>query len=641
MARSRRLTLEALEDRTTPAVFGVPWSDPSHLTLSFAPDGTRIGGQTSSLFATLDAQEPTAAWQAIIMRALQTWAANTNLNIGVVPDGGQPFGTPSSGHGSTRFGDIRIGAAPLSPDVLAVSVPHDPYLSGSWSGDVILNSTIDFTQPQNDLYGVLLHEFGHVFGLGSSTDSASVLYQNATWVTTQLAASDVAAIQALYGTPAHSRSRNHSIPTAAPIRTSSDDGIPFTGATPLVAFGDLAAAGQNDVFALQTLAYTGPMTFRLQTAGISLLAPDLIVYDASGNVLGQAQSTSVLGDAVTVHFDAVTANTTYYVGVEAATTGLFAVGRYGVAVTFDATLKTTPDQIAAMLRSAHGDSSAGDSSDDVRPGTIPALRTTPGYAANQHYETRGSVSNIVTYSFQSPLSQSGAPLVLTLAVSGSGDSGALAQVQVFDANQQPVAGQMLVNGPGGYTIQANGLAPGQTYYLTLTPPASAGGEDVSFSLVADFNQTPALLPVLAVGSVTTTTSPATALYVALDQVFQFSLSAADAGAPAGSAVQMTITDADGNVVFTLTAPSGQTATGGPVLLAPGAYTVRLSILTPGSAPGALTFQLRGAPITDPIGPVISNPTLAPMYTYPGDPFTYYYPNGTVSVSPYLLVPLVL
>jgi hypothetical protein len=30
--------------------------------------------------------------------------------------------------------------------------------------------------------------------------------------------------------------------------------------------GDLAATGQNDVFALQTLAYTGPMTFRLQTA---------------------------------------------------------------------------------------------------------------------------------------------------------------------------------------------------------------------------------------------------------------------------------------------------------------------------------------------------------------------------------------
>ncbi|HEV3263091.1 MAG TPA: matrixin family metalloprotease [Gemmataceae bacterium] len=642
MARSRRLMLELLEDRTVPAVFGVPWSNPSHLALSFAPDGTRIGGQTSSLFATLDAQEPTAAWQAIVLRALQTWADNTNLNIGVVPDGGQPFGTPSQGQDSPRFGNIRIGAVPLSPDVLAVSVPHDPYLSGGWSGDVILNSTTDFTQPQSDLYGVLLHEFGHVFGLGASTDPASVLYQDATWVTTQLAASDVAAIQALYGAPAPNRSHNHTLQSAAPIRYPSDDGIPFTGTTPLLAFGDLAAAGQNDFFALQTLAYTGPLTFRLQTAGISLLAPDLIVYDANGNILGQAQSTNVMGDMVAVHLDAVSPNTTYYVAVQAATSGLFAVGRYGVAVTLDAPLKMTPGQIAGMLRSAHGDSSGGDSSDDAGPGTIPALRTTPGYAANQHYETRGSLSNVATYSFQSPLSPSGAPLVLTFAVSASGHSGALPQVQVLDANQQPLAAQVLVNSTGAYTIQVNGLAPSQTYYVKLTPPTSANGEDAGFSLVADFGQTSALLPVLAAGSLTTTAlSPSTALYVALDQVFQFSLSAADAGAPAGSAVELTITDANGNTAFTLTASSGQTVTGLPVLLTPGAYTVHLAILTTGSAPGSLTFDLRGAPITDPIGPVLSNPALAPMYTYPGDPLTYYYPNGTVSASPYLFVPLVL
>ncbi len=461
--------------------------------------------------------------------------------------------------------------------MLAVSVPHDPYLSGNWSGDVILNSTIDFTQPQSDLYGVLLHEFGHVFGLGPSPDPASVLYQNATWVTTQLAPSDVAAIQALYGAPAPSRAHNHTIATAAPIRYPSDDGVAFTGTTPLVASGDLVAVGQNDFFSVQTSAFTGPMTFRLQTAGISLLAPNLTVYDANGNVLGQAQSTDVLGDGVSVHLNGVTANTTYYVSVEAATSDLFALGRYGLAVTFDATLKTTPDQIAAMLGSVHGGSSGGESSDDASLGTIPALRTTPGYAANQHYETRGSLSNVVTYSLQSPLSPSGTPLVLTVAVSASGESGVLPQVQVLDANQQPVAAQVLVNGEGGYTIQADALAPGQTYYLSSTPPTLGEGEDASFSLVADFSQTSALLPVLAAGSVTTTTSPpTTALYVALDQVFQFSLSATDAGAPAGAAVQMTITDGSGKVVFTLAAPAGQTVTGPPVLLAPA--------LTPSASP---------------------------------------------------------
>jgi hypothetical protein len=642
MAPSRRLTLEVLEVRTAPAVFGVPWSDPAHLTLSFAPDGTRIGAQTSSLFATLDAQQPAAAWQADVARAVQTWAVTTNLDVGIVPDGGQPFGTSGPGEGNPRFGDIRIGAAPLTPGVLAVSVPHDPFLAGTWSGDVILNSTVNFTQPQSDLYGVLLHEFGHVFGLGASTDPASVLYQNATWVTTQLAASDVAAIQALYGAPAASPAGHHTLQTASPIHFPSEDGSTYTGTTPLLAFGDLAAPGQNDFFSVQTAGFTGPMTFRLQTAGISLLAPELLVYDAGGNVLGLAQSTSVLGDTVSVHLDGVPANTTYYVGVESATSDLFAVGRYGLAVTFDATLKTAPGQVASMLRGARHGSSGGGSSDDARPGSVPALRTTAGYAPDQHYETRGSLTSAVTYSLQSPPSPSGTPLVLTVAVSAPGGGGLLPQLRVLDANQQPAAAEVLVNGSGAYTIQAGGLAPGQTYYLALTPPASGNGEDATFSLVADFKQTSSLLPVLAADNVTTDASlPAYALYVALDQVFNFTLSAAGTGAPAGSTVQMTITDSTGKVVSSLVAPSGQTVTGPPVLLAPGAYTVRFSVLTPGGVPGSLSFELGGASITDPIGPVITDPTHSPMYTNPGDPFTYYYPNGTVSVIPFLLVALVL
>src|SRR5262249_40680071 len=175
-----------------------------------------------------------------------------------------------------------------------------------------------------------------------------------------------------------------------------------------------------------------------------------------------------------------------------------------------------------------------------------------------------------------------------------------------------------------------------------TPPATGEKEDVNFSLVADFNQSSSLLPVLAAGSVTTTTPPpAYALYIAVDQVFHFTLSAASAGAPAGSAVQMTIADAYGNIVFTLAALSGQTVTGLPVLLSPGAYTVRFSVLTPGGAPGSLTFQLRGTSITDPIGPVITNPTYPPMYTNPGSPFIYYYPDGTISLSAFLLIALVL
>jgi hypothetical protein len=200
----------------------------------------------------------------------------------------------------------------------------------------------------------------------------------------------------------------------------------------------------------------------------------------------------------------------------------------------------------------------------------------------------------------------------------------------------------LVNGTAGSTIQVAGLAPGQTYYLKVTPPASRGGEDASFSLVADFNQVPTLLPSLATGSVTTAPpQQGYALYVALDQVFSFSLSATGVGAPAGSAVQMTITDANGNVVFALTAPAGQTVTGPGVLLVPGAYTIGMTAVVPGGTQASLTFLLRGAPLSDPVGPVITDPTNSPMYTNPGNPFLYYYPNGTISQNPFLLVAFAL
>src|SRR5436305_7975497 len=90
--RSVRPALETLEERTTPALSGVPWSDPAHLTLSFAPDGTAVAGHQSSLFATLNGQMSTAAWQEAVLRAFQTWAVNANINFGVVPDNGLAFG---------------------------------------------------------------------------------------------------------------------------------------------------------------------------------------------------------------------------------------------------------------------------------------------------------------------------------------------------------------------------------------------------------------------------------------------------------------------------------------------------------------------------------------------------------------------
>src|SRR4051794_1893266 len=89
---SVRLEVEPLEDRCTPAQFGVPWTDPLHLTLSFVPDGTALTGAPSNLNAALDGQMAHAAWQGVVLRAFQAWASVANINLGVVADDGSAFG---------------------------------------------------------------------------------------------------------------------------------------------------------------------------------------------------------------------------------------------------------------------------------------------------------------------------------------------------------------------------------------------------------------------------------------------------------------------------------------------------------------------------------------------------------------------
>ena len=68
------LRLERLEDRWTPAAFGLPWVNAQAVTVSFAPDGTSVSGASSNLYAHLQANGiSAAAFQGEALRAIQTW----------------------------------------------------------------------------------------------------------------------------------------------------------------------------------------------------------------------------------------------------------------------------------------------------------------------------------------------------------------------------------------------------------------------------------------------------------------------------------------------------------------------------------------------------------------------------------------
>jgi Matrixin len=656
--RSRRLAIEVLEDRAVPATFGVPWSDPSHLTLSFVPDGTAIAGHTSSLFQTLGAVEPSAVWEGDILRAFQTWAVNANINIGLVADGGQVLGVAGASQHDTRFGDIRIGAQLMAADALSISVPNDPAVSSTLSGDVLINTADDFGKL--DLESVLLHEAGHVFGIGDGSDPNSPMFSQYTG-NTKLTPADVAALQALYGTrapdPHEGSGGNDTISTATTIQPPGG----WTGATPLVAYGDVSTNKDVDVFAIRPPSgYHGAITVRLQSAGISLLAPHLSVLDAKGHVLADAQAQSDLGDVVTLHLDQSDPNATYYLKVQGATSDVFGIGSYGVAVSFDAnstvpvsTINSVlegpyptlgPNDINALflgtanplLNNSHGTDNA--------PGSATTLLPSAGYARNSHYEVVGSITSPTDghyYRIQTAdTPKNNQPLVLTVTTRALAVNGTTPRVTLIDRDGNNVPVQVLANGAGAFTVQAVGVKSGGWYFLKVGAETSAGSPATgNFALTAQFGTAAAQLSTLATG--TNLAAGATQsynFYVGESQLMNFVLSANAGGStPApDSAVQMTVLDKAGNVVYSLTATAGDVVSGAALFLTPGAYTIQFAAL--GSGP-ALAYKLLGEGISDPIGPVLTDPTLTPVYGATGLPGWFLYPGDTPTTVPYLLSPV--
>jgi hypothetical protein len=110
MSRRRPLVIEHLEARDVPTtLFGNPWPDAAHLTLSLAPDGTSVGGHASDLFQALGTQATTEAWQREVLRAW-TWPLLRTSTSGSLP----PADRPAAGRlqGDPRFGDIACPSWP-------------------------------------------------------------------------------------------------------------------------------------------------------------------------------------------------------------------------------------------------------------------------------------------------------------------------------------------------------------------------------------------------------------------------------------------------------------------------------------------------------------------------------------------------
>ncbi|MBX7166423.1 MAG: matrixin family metalloprotease [Pirellulales bacterium] len=594
-----RAALEQLESRRVLAAFSVQWPEPTELTISFAPDGTLAGDRTSQLFNVLDQYLPRAVWQETIVRAFQTWVIEANTNLAVTSDGGQPFGTLGFKQGDPRFGDIRIGAVPMAADVIAVANPYDPFVANTWVGDVFLNTNFVLGTSGQDaadeLFEIMLHEAGHVLGVGHSDDPNSPMYEHFQSHSSQtLTLADVAALRAILDArkaDAQDRARaNDSLATATDLEFAAEASS-FEAALA----GDITRPDDLDVYRLVAPVDHQPIEIEIQAAGVSSLVPRVTVFDSHGQVVETQAARGPLDNDVRLRLDSVAAGEEFYVLVAGARDDVYGIGAYHLAV-------------VAARPGAPPD--AGEPIPASSSPTPVLLATTPWYVEHTYYEEHDTIDRFhPAVSYQVRSADFGPDLnnVFTVVVTAEHHEAPLT-IAIFDDAGRPVPYTWVSQEPHRWELRVEHARSNADYVVEVSAPGQHGSIEVEVEV--DFAQDATHFETfvnhtLERGDQETLRT----LVVNQSQLFHLVLGASDWSLPGEVGVRMTIINDQGRAVFEQSVPDGAVRSF-DVLLDPGVYTVRFTRANP-DGQGPVWIVLSGGTQSSPLGPQLRDTITAP------------------------------
>jgi hypothetical protein len=528
-------------------------------------------------------------WQREILRAFQAWTAQADLNIGRVGDNGAALGTAGFEQGDSRFGDIRIFAVPMAMSVLAITTPPGD-LAGTRTGDIILNSNYNFgvgAASQRDLYTVFLQEAGHAFGVGNSPSTASVMYEFYQGPRAGLNAEDVARVRDLYD------ARPTGTWEPASGNNTGATATAFVGTNSHLTYGDMASAADADWY-----SFTGPasrtITVQLQTAGLSLLAARVTVFNSSGGGIAAAVATGA-GQDLTITLSLLTSGAKYFIRIDEAAGTPFAAGQYRLRVADP----SNTDEVITLGGAAPTDD-AGSNELFLTSTRLDNVGTNGAtqYRAFANLRAGGDVD---VYKIRSPLPGMNQANVLTATVRAFGNL--IPQVTVFNSIGLPVAGRVTSNGNGLYTVVVDNAAPSVDYHLQVRGQSGSAG---AYELRAGF-RSQVTAPHQVASGLLTILNPKMSGSITVTGSAQIYFRLTAALTPLiGPSMVLRVYDSANRVKFQLLAGAGDKVDG-VALLGPGSYRVQISgngALLPFVLSG---YTLEMALLTDPTGVQPSDP----------------------------------